>query len=490
MWWDTLLDPALIESKLAPFLGEGRTFSDIQRALEALEGAYRTAGYSAVHVITPEQEISDGTVSLEVIETRVGKVIVKGNGHFDGANIRHALPALVEGTTPSARALSENIRLANENPSRKLDVILTLGEVESTVNAKVDVTDSSPLKLFMTADNSGNESTGLYRSGFGLQHNNVFNKDHAATLYYMTSPGYTQAVAQFSASYRIPFYGLGSSLDLIAAHSSTDAGTSPIVGGYSLTFSGQGDVYGLHYTHFVPRSGNFVSEYSASLDYRSYFNNCLINGQAVCGASGTDLIVHPISFSYSGTLTQPSYGANVLLSLIRNVPGGSKGGSGDFEAARGVGTKAAYTLLRGNGSLGGGFADDWQYRFAGSFQYTPDALVPYGGFGLTGANAVRGYGEREFFNDRGVVLNAELYTPDLASQLGWGNSTLRLLGFVDRARGWMVALPGEVGTQNAVGSAGVGVRFTYGKSVSVKLDCARVNGTGNVRGQFGVTMKL
>ncbi len=68
----------LIDRLLNPFKGEKRSFTDIQLALEALEGAYRSAGYSAVHVVTPEQELTDGTVTLQVIETVIGKSHSKG----------------------------------------------------------------------------------------------------------------------------------------------------------------------------------------------------------------------------------------------------------------------------------------------------------------------------------------------------------------------------------------------------------------------------
>jgi len=40
---NTLLGAAAIDRLLAPFAGKSRDFGDVQRALEALEGAYRQA---------------------------------------------------------------------------------------------------------------------------------------------------------------------------------------------------------------------------------------------------------------------------------------------------------------------------------------------------------------------------------------------------------------------------------------------------------------
>lgn len=485
---NTLLDAALVEELLAPFKGEDRSYTDIQRALETLEGAYRNAGYSAVHVITPEQEVTEGIVILQVIEAAVGKIILKGNTNYDADNIRNALPALVEGETPSARELSANIRLANQNPTRQIDVVLAVGESENTVDAKVNVQDESPHKLFLLLDNTGNQNTGMYRTGIGYQHNNLFNRDHAATLSYSTSPEQVNNVTQISASYRLPIYTLGDSIDLIAAYSDTNAGTTDTVAG-PLTFSGKGQVYNARYNHYLPRQGDYTSKIIAGLDYRAYLNSCSLGafGPAGCGSAAFDVTVHPVSFTYNGTLTKPTYVFDYAATLVRNLPGGSKGGAADFNAVRpspagGAGARADYTIVRLNGSYSSVLSGDWQYRLAGNAQYTPDALVSGESFGLVGANSVRGFIEREVSSDKGYVLNAELYAPDLAPGMEMPNGSFRLLGFIDYANGQVVPLAGETATRTTAGSIGAGLRFTYGKNLMAKFDLARVTqGAGNSR---------
>lgn len=501
---NTLLDAGQIEYLLAPYTGNARSYTDIQRALEELEGAYRSAGYSAVHVVTPEQEITAGIITFQVIESVIGKVVLTGNKHYDKNNIRNALPALSEGSTPSARALSENLRLANENPTRQLDVVLALGEEDNTVDAQVNVQDSSPRKLFLTLDNTGSASTGMYRTGVGYQHNNLFNRDHAATFNYITSPNHIKDVTQLSASYRIPFYALGDSLDLVAAYSNVNAGTTSTVSG-PLTFSGQGRVYSAHYNHYLPRQGEYTSTLISGLDYRVSINNCSLGtfGAAGCGSAAADVTVHPLSLSYSGAVTQSSYVGDYTLTVARNLAGGANGGPADFDAVRpspigGAGAPADYTIWRFNGSLAGILPQSWQYRIATNLQDTRTALVSGESLGLVGANAVRGFPEREVSNDKGYILNLELYTPELASHLGIKDGSFRGLGFIDRAKGWNVPLAGESVNYNSVGSVGVGFRYTHGKNIMLKFDWARVSAagaictcsggsrTGDKRGQIGL----
>jgi hemolysin activation/secretion protein len=468
---NTLLDDALIERLLEPYKGDNRSYTDIQEALETLEGAYRAAGYSAVHVVTPEQEITNGTVTLQVIETTVGKVTISGNQYYDKDNIRAALPALLEGKTPSARDMSQNIRLANENPTRQIDVVLAIGDSDNTVDANVNVQDSSPHRFFATLDNTGSPSTGMFRAGVGYQNNNLFNRDQAATLSYITSPGHVSDITQVSASYRIPLYTLGDSIDLIASHSSANIGTATTVAG-PLAVS-NGNSYSARYNHYLPRAGEYTAKIIGGLDYR--ISNCSENLTASptnCQAPAGPLTVHPLSIAYNGTLTKASSLTDFSVAVEHNLPGGNNGGQDDFTRAVGANASASYNIARLNGSVAGSLPEGWQYRVAGNAQLTQDILTPSEGIGLVGAAAVRGFIEREINTDKGYVLNVELYTPELAPQIKLESGSFRLLGFVDHAAGWNDA-PLNVNRSSA-GSVGVGMRLTYGKGITAKLDLAQV----------------
>src|SRR6185369_15537650 len=100
---NTLLKPEEIEAAVRPFTGRAREYSDVQ-------------------VNVPEQELSRGVVTLQVVEAAIRRVSVQGNSAFSEQNIRRSLPALQEGSFPNATALSANVQLANENPAKQVDV--------------------------------------------------------------------------------------------------------------------------------------------------------------------------------------------------------------------------------------------------------------------------------------------------------------------------------------------------------------------------------
>jgi len=151
----TLIPPAELEHRTRTFTGPMRSFADVQRALEAVERAYSEAGYNAVQVVLPEQELERGEVRFRVVEARVGRVQVEGNKFFDEANIRASVPAIAPGAAPNITRIARNLNLANENPAKKATVLLRSGEREGSVDAVVRVADEDWLKFAVTLDNSG-----------------------------------------------------------------------------------------------------------------------------------------------------------------------------------------------------------------------------------------------------------------------------------------------------------------------------------------------
>ena len=472
---NTLLDADELERRVAPYTGPGRVYGDIQKALEAVEGAYRERGYGAVMVTTPEQELTQGVVRLQVIEAKVSAISINGNTSFDQDNILASLPGLKVGTTPNARTLSESVQLANENPAKKVEVILGVGAGEDELEAKVTVKDQKPWSVFLTSDNTGNESTGRDRTGVALQYANLFNRDQVATVAFTSSLDRPESTRVYSLSYRLPIYAWGDSIDVILGKSDVAAATSTTVAG-PLQFSGKGMVYGLRYNLILPRSSEYSQRFVFGLDQREYDNSCALAGLQICGAGGADITVRPLSITYSGQLDSPGRSSTLMLSAAGNLGGGPNSSQSDFTASR-LDAKQNYTVFRGGLSHLRSVGNDWQLRTALNLQYTRDALVAGEQFGLVGSTAVRGFHERVVTADTGYYGTVEVFTPDLAAAQGMPGN-LRLLGFYDFGHGnFNKTEPGTYNKTN-MASVGVGLRYALGRSASIRADMARVVDSG------------
>lgn len=461
----SLLPDAQVQQVLAPFAGKGRNVNDVSAAADALRQAYADAGYPIVQVYPPEQTLAGGEVTLQVIEGKLRKVEVAGNKSYSTDNIRTSLPPLREDQSPNAGELVAAITMANENPAKQVAVNFQAGVIPGDVNARIDVTEDRAEKYIVNYDNSGSKATGYDRISFAYQNANLHNRDHMLSLQYGTTVANPDEVMNLVAGYRIPFYSLGLSLDLIGAYSNTQSNTTTAAG--ALQFTGRGTYVGARLNQALPNVGEMRHKISYGFDYKDFGNACQIGGSPLqnCG-SVTSM---PLSATYALQFAAPTLQAGGSIGYFANMPGGMHGTPDHYSAARGAAGRH-WDAWRYSGFVALPMAGDWQFRATVSGQQSRKALIPAEQFGIGGATSVRGYDERTTSGDLGYAANLELYTPDLAKLLSADGWQVRGLVFFDTAtirRNFL--LPGER-KEVSLNSIGFGVRASLRKELSIKMD--------------------
>ena len=469
---NSLLPASEVEAAVAPFAGRNRDFGDVQRALEALEAAFHARGYKVVTVQLPEQELGGGVVRFDVVAPKIGQVRVRGHKVVDEANVRRSMPSLASGRTPNLDQVSANLKLANEHPSRKINLQLQTGENDDVVDANLDVVDEKAWRAMLNLDNSGNSQTGKTQAGLILQHANLWGRDHLGSIQYTTTVEHPDQVSVYGLGYHIPLYALGASVDLFASYSNVDSGVVS-AGLFDLGVSGKGATFGARYNHVLARRGSLEPRLVYGLDIKAYKNDVLFAGQNF----GNDVTVRPISVAYTGNLSLDGDAqASFSLGAVQNIAGGSRGGAIDFERAR-AGADDSYRMLRISGAYSRMVLQDWQLRVLVNGQWTNDALVSGEQFGAGGNASVRGFDERVLSADSGAFTNLELYSPNFC---GAGRWQCRAVAFYDAAYGERnKALPGELDS-TSIASTGLGLRVAMGTSMNMQLDYGHVVRSGAV----------
>lgn len=457
---NTLLDQNRIFAALAPFKGR-RTLAELRRAADAVQRLYAEAGYGGVVAFVPPQQGNEaGVVMIRVVEGKISNVRVLGARFHTEENVRASLPALQPGQTPRLRSVDTQIELANENPSKRVQVLLRPGSQPGDVAADLTVVDRSPQSFSITVDDTGNERTGKWRGGFGWQHANVWGIDDVLSLQYQTSLTKPGQVAVASAFYRHPVPGWMMVWDGYIAYSDVDAGTRDTAAG-ALSINGRGNLAGLRASWLLPRWNEVDHRVSLSLDRREYINQCDIDGlpNDVCGAAGRDVAVTPLSLDYALRSNTPFSWTLTFTALGNLKTGGSKASAEDFAQQRPE-AKQNFGSFRIGGSAQTDWSD-WQFRARLAAQWTKQALVTGEQFGLGGAASVRGYEEREVVGDKGVVGSLEVASPEFLTRATADQPSLRAFWFAD---GGTVA--NNFGTECAAGqtrcpllSTGLGVVF-------------------------------
>src|SRR5436190_23730215 len=83
-----------VEGAVYPFMGPECTEAHIKMAEKALQKAYDEKGFN---VQISSQRQKHGVVVMQVVETRVGRVMVRGSRYFSLDRIKREFPSLEEG---------------------------------------------------------------------------------------------------------------------------------------------------------------------------------------------------------------------------------------------------------------------------------------------------------------------------------------------------------------------------------------------------------
>ena len=404
-----LVPPQVLQAAVAGLLGPAKRFSDIESALEAVRGAYERAGITAMQVFIPEQALQAGVVVLQVEELKVAKVEITGAKVRSAENIRRAVPSLEVGATPVDTVLASELRLANENPGREMQVTFR-AEDDGQLTGVLRVADRAGLAVQLSLDNTGSGSTGKYRLGAVVQHHNLLDRDVVGTMQLQTSPGHEEEVQIASFSLRAPWYRAGVTFDASLSQSSVDSGTIKTAAGDYL-ISSSGFNAGLRVTRLLPRWGEWEPRVTAGWDFKH------VDSRVTAAEGGgpslvPDIWLRPVSVVLALQRREDKIAVSGQLNLARNVPGNGRGAASVFaEPGLRAGANPSYTIVRAQ------LAATWDLGPQGSVtaqwngQWTRDLLVPAEQFSIGGIGSVRGFNGRGATGDMGQRVGVEWASP-------------------------------------------------------------------------------
>jgi hemolysin activation/secretion protein len=460
---NTVLPPIAIERAVMNFLGPKRRVSDVERARDALERAYRDAGYLTVLVDVPEQQVGDeGLVRLRVIEGRVDRQRVTGARYFSLGWIRTRTPELAPGNVPHFPTAQREIAELNRNQDRQVTPVLRPGTTPGTVEFDLKVEDKLPLHGNVELTNRYSANTTPLRLGAQLRYDNLWQREHGIAINLLTAPAEPDQVNVLSASYVLPLRARDEVLAFYAVRS-----RSQVAAIGTLNVLGDGDIYGVRWIMPLRGLPNWFHSFTFGYDYKDF--------REQVNLAGADAVRTPISYSqfslaYAATLTGRNSQTQGNASLNfgpRNLFGNSQ----EEFANKRFGGSANYIYLRADLTH--------TQRLPGSFalvgrldlQATGQPLISNEQFALGGVDSVRGYLEAEQLGDRGVRGRVELRTPRLAPAVKRFDE-LFALAFYDTASARVInPLPGQT-DQFRLSSAGVGFRARASRRLVAGVDVA------------------
>jgi hemolysin activation/secretion protein len=179
---------------ISSYIGQELSFVDLHKAVDKISSYYQSKGYILSRAYLPAQDITDGIVTISIIEGRVRnvEVIRGGNARMDEDTVKWLMSGSIkEGDVITENRLERGTLLINDLPSLQLQSILKPGDTVGTSDLILDLKEEKALQSTFEGDNFGNRYTGYYRSGFTLKTNNPAGFGESYSIRALASKGLT-----------------------------------------------------------------------------------------------------------------------------------------------------------------------------------------------------------------------------------------------------------------------------------------------------------
>lgn len=457
---NSVLDARDIERAVTPHLGPDRTLQDVDAARLALQAAYQRKGYQSVYVDLPEQQVSGGVVILQVTETRVGQVNVVGARYNDAARLRERVPALQPGQVPDFDGAQRELTELNRGGKRQVVPLVKQGTADGTMDVELKVDDKTPWRFSATVNNDHSVDTEPLRSIVSIGHDNLWQKDHTASLTFFAAPQDLDQANVLSASYGLPLGSPDWMLEFSGYRSDSN-----VVSSGQTNVTGKGHALGIKLNHSLPMTGAWWHQLSAGIDFKDLDESVAMVGQA---SDFAPLKYAPLTLGYSGFRQGDTHQLSVALQAVFGARSLLGYGSSDdeFDWKRAYADSSFFALkldLSDTYTLDSGA--QWFARI--SAQMTDQPLVSGEQFAAGGMYTTRGYRSAEGIGDYGALATLEWRTRPFAL---WGLQDWRLYAFVDGAwLGLRRPLP-EQADSSWMSAAGLGSSLRISDHFNLRLD--------------------
>jgi hemolysin activation/secretion protein len=481
---NTVLPEDDIRDALAGLMGEKKTVEDVEKARAALEKLYHDKGYVSVFVNIPEQSVDEGTVKLEVVEGKVGKLTVADNKYYTRERLLKDLPSLGPGEILYGPQIEKELNKVNAAPGLKVTPILGQGKEPGTVDVELKVQDQPALHGSLELNNDYSANTSPLRASAVIHYDNLWQKDHTLSLQYQMSPLNAKQVEVFAGSYVLPVPW--KSDDRFALYGVKSDSNSAFGEGFHTV--GKGDIIGGRYVLSLPFYKSYAQSITIGLDYKDFQD---ATGLSANSMIKTPVTYFPLSFGYSSSLTDP-WGLTVFSSGLNMVFRGLVTNQEEFENKRfkGEGDYIYGTLgVERTQKLPG----DTKLYVKLDGQISDQPLINNEQYSAGGLESVRGYKQADALGDNAMHTTVEFSAPELLKFAGLGDKfNLTPYAFFDYAD--LLTLNPLPSEQEAIQiySAGSGMRGTFSKwleydmGIAVPLANSQHTARDEVAGYFRV----
>ena len=196
---NTLLSDTELAKVVEPYADRPAGFAELQAAAMAVAEAYRDAGW-VVRAFLPQQDVTDGTVTVEVVEAKLGDVQIEGSSTRMPAERSEAFvkAAQAPGESLNAASVDRGLLLINDLPGVSATGRFSAGALQAQTDLIVETYDEPLVDGSLNVDNAGSRFTGEERLIVAASLNNRFGFGDRAEALLLHSDGSDYARLAYS----------------------------------------------------------------------------------------------------------------------------------------------------------------------------------------------------------------------------------------------------------------------------------------------------
>ena len=216
----TLLPKSVLDKVAAEVTGQSVTLGDLQILTLQLTAKYQEAGYPLSRAFLPAQKMTDGVVTIEVVEGKLSGVKLSNQSRVSDAVVNAYLNPLVQSNANSERAL---LLLKDLSGTDYVGYRLAAGANKGESVLGVNLGAAPLVDGSLSEDNYGSPSTGRYRTRATVSFNSPFGRGEQVSIQGMSS---FQGVDYGHLGIQLPIGHDGLSLRAGLSHTEYELGAS------------------------------------------------------------------------------------------------------------------------------------------------------------------------------------------------------------------------------------------------------------------------
>lgn len=435
----------------APYRNRDLTTEDLEKVRLALTLLYVNKGYLTSGAVIPDQDVTFGTIVIQIVEGTLARIDVEGNEWFRRSYLRDRVARGLS-TPLSIHPLQERIQLLQQDPRiERVNAELKPGDIRGESVLNVRVKDANPFRAWLEFNNYQTPTVGAERGLATVAHQNVTGHGDQFMFTYGRSHGVNPII---DTSYSLPLNAYETTFTAYYRRNAFLVVENPF---RALDLNVDSQVIGIALRQPVYRT--VTDEFAVTLTGEhlylkttSAFDAPGLPSLFIPGSSTTGVAtVSALRFSQEYTHRSPSL---VFAALSRVTVGlnvlGATINSGPLPDGQ-------FVSWLGQAQIVKRLDDWWGVQLLGrvAAQVASDRLFPLEQMPVGGRFSVRGYRENTLVRDDAVLASFESRFPLL--RFPSGEDRVQFAPFVDFGHAWNAK--GDTPDLRTLASVGAGLRW-------------------------------